>query len=137
MKFAIESISKNSGRLGQLRIKDGGPELRTPLLLQTTKGGSIPWLSADVFESHVSQKPQVLQFTLSTMDQMTEALTQWHSSGERGLSDYVGFPGHLNVLLLRDPCETTPSGGNDRDIQPLFTRRGKESLTPERYITAV
>ncbi|XP_016933227.3 queuine tRNA-ribosyltransferase accessory subunit 2 [Drosophila suzukii] len=137
MKFAIESISKNSGRLGQLRIKDGGPELRTPLLLQTTKGGSIPWLSADVFESHVSQKPQVLQFTLSTMDQMTEALTQWHSSGDRGLSDYVGFPGHLNILLLRDPCETTPSGGNDRDIQPLFTRRGKESLTPERYMEMV
>jgi len=137
MKFAIESISKNSGRLGQLRIKDGGPELRTPLLLQTTKGGSIPWLSADVFESHVSQKPQVLQFTLSTMDQMAEALTQWHSSGDRGLSDYVGFPGHLNILLLRDPCETTPSGGNDRDIQPLFTRRGKESVTPERYMEMV
>ncbi|XP_016965666.1 queuine tRNA-ribosyltransferase accessory subunit 2 [Drosophila biarmipes] len=137
MKFAVESISKNSGRLGQLRIKDGGPDFRTPLLLQTTKGGSIPWLSADVFESHVSQKPQVLQFTLSTMDQMTEALTQWHSSGDRGLSDYVGFPGHLNILLLRDPCEATPTGGNDRDVQPLFTRRGKESVTPERYMEIV
>ncbi|XP_017040284.1 queuine tRNA-ribosyltransferase accessory subunit 2 [Drosophila ficusphila] len=137
MKFAIESISKKSGRLGQLRIKDAGPELRTPLLLQTTKGGSVPWLSADVFETHVSRKPQVLQFTLSTMDQMTEALAQWNSGGDRGVSDYVGFPGHLNVLLLRDPCEITPSGGNDRDIQPLFTRRGKESLSPERYMEMV
>ncbi|XP_017133793.1 queuine tRNA-ribosyltransferase accessory subunit 2 [Drosophila elegans] len=137
MKFAIESIKKNSGRLGKLRIKDSGPELRTPLLLQTTKGGSIPWLSSDVFESHVSRKPQVLQFTLSTMDQMAEALAQWNSGGGRGLSDYVGLPGHLNILLLRDPCETTPSGGNDRDIQPLFTRRGKESLTPERYMEMV
>ncbi|XP_017005442.2 queuine tRNA-ribosyltransferase accessory subunit 2 [Drosophila takahashii] len=137
MKFTIESITKNSGRLGKLRIKDGGPELRTPLLLQTTKGGSIPWLSADVFESNVSRKPQVLQFTLSTMDQMAEALKQWNSSGDRGLSDYVGFPGLPNILLLRDPCESTPSGGNDRDIQPLFTRRGKESLSPERYLEMV
>ncbi|KAH8375553.1 hypothetical protein KR200_002486 [Drosophila serrata] len=136
MKFAIERITKNSGRLGQLRIRDGGPELRTPLLMQTTKGGSIPWLSADVFESHVSQRPQVLQFTLSTMDQMAEALAQWNS-GDRGVSDFVGFPGNLNVLLLRDPCETTPSGGNDRDILPLFTRRGRESLTPERYMEMV
>ncbi|XP_039489033.1 queuine tRNA-ribosyltransferase accessory subunit 2 [Drosophila santomea] len=137
MKFAIESISKNSGRLGQLRIKDGGPDFKTPLLLQTTKGGSIPWLSADVFESHVSQKPQVLQFTLSTMDHMTESLTHWNSGGGRGLSDYVGLPGHLNILMLRDPCETTPSGGNDRDILPLFTRRGKESLSSERYMEMV
>ncbi|EDW40867.1 queuine tRNA-ribosyltransferase accessory subunit 2 [Drosophila sechellia] len=137
MKFAIESISKNSGRLGQLRIKDGGPEFKTPLLLQTTKGGSIPWLSADVFETQVSRKPQVLQFTLSTMEQMTEALTHWNSGGGRGLSDYVGLPGHLNILLLRDPCETTPSGGNDRDILPLFTRRGKESLSAERYMEIV
>eukprot|EP00099_Drosophila_melanogaster_P021178 NP_648320.1 uncharacterized protein Dmel_CG3434 [Drosophila melanogaster] len=137
MKFAIESISKNSGRLGQLRIRDGGPEFKTPLLLQTTKGGSIPWLSADVFETHVSRKPQVLQFTLSTMEQMTEALTHWNSGGGRGLSDYVGLPGHLNILLLRDPCETTPSGGNDRDILPLFTRRGKESLSSERYMEIV
>ncbi|XP_017085277.1 queuine tRNA-ribosyltransferase accessory subunit 2 [Drosophila eugracilis] len=137
MKFAIESISKNSGRLGQLRIKDGGPEFRTPLLLQTTKGGSIPWLSADAFESHVSRKPQVLQFTLSTMDQMAEALMHWNRGGDRGLTDFVGLPGHLNILMLRDPCEITPSGGNDREIQPLFTRRGKESLTPERYMEMV
>ncbi|SPP76848.1 queuine tRNA-ribosyltransferase accessory subunit 2 [Drosophila guanche] len=136
MKFVIESLTKNGGRLGQLHIKDGAPEQRTPLLMQTTKGGSIPCLSADVFESHVTRKPQVLQFTLSTIDQMTEALAQWNRA-DRGLSDYVGFPGHLNVLLLRDPCEMTPAGGNDRDIQPLFTRRGKESLSPQRYMEMV
>ncbi|KAH8378922.1 hypothetical protein KR009_002105 [Drosophila setifemur] len=136
MKFALESFSKNSGRLGQLRIRDGASEQKTPLLMQTTKGGSIPWLGADVFESHVSQKPQVLEFTLSTMDQMAEALAQWNNQ-DRGVSDYVGFPGHQNVLLLRDPCENTPSGGNDRDVLPLFTRRGRGSLTAERYMEMV
>ncbi|KAH8329721.1 hypothetical protein KR067_001236 [Drosophila pandora] len=136
MKFVIESISKNSGRLGQLRIREGGPDLKTPLLLQTTKGGSIPWLAGDVFEHQVSQEPQVLELTLSNMGHMAEALQQWNNQG-RGVSDYVGFPGNPNLLLLRDPCETTPSGSNDRDIQPLFTRRGRESLTAETYIEIV
>ncbi|KAH8408204.1 hypothetical protein KR215_000076 [Drosophila sulfurigaster] len=131
MKFVIKSISKNSGRLGQLRIKES-QELATPLLMQTTKGGSIPYLTADAFEM-VSNEQQLLQLTLSTMDQMAESLAQW----TRPLSDYVGLPGHNTVLMLRDPCEATPAGGNDRDVMPLFTRRGKESLTATQYMEMV
>ncbi|EDV96370.1 queuine tRNA-ribosyltransferase accessory subunit 2 [Drosophila grimshawi] len=135
MKFVIKSISKNSGRLGQLRIGKESNELQTPLLMQTTKGGSIPYLSGDVFDSVCKgqQQQQLLQLTLSTMDQMAESLVQWN----RSLSEYVGLPGHATVLLLRDPCETTPAGGNDRDVVPLFTRRGKESLTATRYLELV
>ncbi|KAH8415662.1 hypothetical protein KR222_007685 [Zaprionus bogoriensis] len=138
MKFVIKSVSKNSGRLGQLAIKESR-ELPTPLLMQTTKGGSIPYLSADVFDSvsrgqaQGEQQQQLLQLTLSTMDQMTESLAQW----DRSLADYVGFAGQSTVLLLRDPCEATPAGGNDRDVVPLFTRHGKESLTPQRYMEIV
>ncbi|EDW69339.1 queuine tRNA-ribosyltransferase accessory subunit 2 [Drosophila virilis] len=132
MKFVLKSISKNSGRLGQLRIKQS-KELQTPLLLQTTKGGSIPYLSAEVFDLVSQEHQQVLQLTLSTMDQMSESLAQWN----RSLSDYVGYPGYNTLLLLRDPCETTPTGGNDRDVVPLFTRHGKESLTAARYMDMV
>ncbi|KAH8371308.1 hypothetical protein KR093_006848 [Drosophila rubida] len=131
MKFVLKSISKNSGRLGQLRIKESN-ELATPLLMQTTKGGSIPYLTADTFEM-VSNEQQLLQLTLSTMDQMAESLAQWN----RPLSEYVGLPGHNTMLLLRDPCEATPAGGNDRDVVPLFTRRGKESLTATQYMDMV
>lgn len=132
MKFVLKSISKNSGRLGQLRIKES-KELQTPLLLQTTKGGSIPYLSAEVFDLVSQEHQQVLQLTLSTMDQMSESLAQWN----RSLSDYVGYPGYNTLLLLRDPCETTPTGGNDRDVVPLFTRHGKDSLTAARYMDMV
>ncbi|KAM8710044.1 hypothetical protein ACLKA7_016784 [Drosophila subpalustris] len=136
MKFVIKSISKNSGRLGQLRISKESKELQTPLLMQTTKGGSIPYLTADAFElvtNEQQQQQQLLQLTLSTMDQMADSLVQWN----RSLSEYVGLPGHNTVLLLRDPCETTPAGGNDRDVVPLFTRRGKESLTASQYLEMV
>lgn len=131
MKFVIKSISKNSGRLGHLKIKES-KELQTPLLLQTTKGGSIPYLSADVFES-VTKERQLLQLTLSTMNQMSDSLAQWN----RSVAEYVGFPDHNTLLLVRDPCEPTPAGGNDRDVVPLFTRHGKESLTAERYLEMV
>ncbi|XP_030385269.1 queuine tRNA-ribosyltransferase accessory subunit 2 [Scaptodrosophila lebanonensis] len=136
MKFVInKQISRDSGRLGQLLIQRGEGagqlQLRTPLLMQTTKGGSIPYLSGNVFE-YVSkeQQPLLLQLTLSTMDQMAESLLQYPS----GLSAYVGYPGYPNVLLFRDPCETTPSGGNDRDVVPLYTRHGKGSITAQRYM---
>lgn len=132
MKFVIKSISKNSGRVGQLRINER-KELLTPLLMQTTKGGSIPYLTADAFELVSKEQQQLLQLTLSTMDQMADSLVQ----GNRSLSEYVGFPGHGTVLLLRDPCEPTPAGGNDRDVVPLFTRRGKESLTATQYLEMV
>ncbi|XP_034481113.1 queuine tRNA-ribosyltransferase accessory subunit 2 isoform X2 [Drosophila innubila] len=132
MKFVIKSISKNSGRLGQLRIKESR-ELQTPLLMQTTKGGSIPYLTADAFELVSNEEKHLLQLTLSTMDQMADSLVQWN----RCLSEYVGFPGHSTVLLLRDPCDLTPAGGNDRDVVPLFTRRGKESLTATQYLEMV
>ncbi|ALC43411.1 CG3434 [Drosophila busckii] len=135
MKFVIKNIAKSSGRLGQLRIKED-VELSTPLLMQTTKGGSIPYLSAEVFEMLLKQQQQqqfLLQLTLCSMDQMAESLGQW----SRSLCDYVGYPGQSTLLLLRDPCEATPTGGNDRDVVPMFTRRGKEALTAKRYMEMV
>ncbi|XP_005184760.1 queuine tRNA-ribosyltransferase accessory subunit 2 [Musca domestica] len=132
MKFVIENLSKNSGRLGYLVQQDTGKQFKTPLLLQTTKGGSIPYLSREVFD-HVSKDCHVLQMSLATMDHMKEALTLFKG----GLSGFVGFKDYPTVLTIRDPCETMPNGSNDKDIVPLFTRRGKETISPEKYIELV
>ncbi|XP_075160426.1 queuine tRNA-ribosyltransferase accessory subunit 2 [Haematobia irritans] len=133
MKFVVEQLSKNSGRLGQLVQQESGIQFKTPILLQTTKGGSIPYLSRDVFDS-VTNEYQILQMSLSTMDHMKEALSLY---GGKGLSEYVGFKDYPTVLTIRDPCEQMPSGSNDKDMVPLFTRRGKETLTPKKYIELV
>lgn len=37
MKFVIEHLSKNSGRLGQLVQQETGKQLKTPVLIQVTK----------------------------------------------------------------------------------------------------
>uniref|UniRef100_A0A1I8NVM9 Queuine tRNA-ribosyltransferase accessory subunit 2 n=1 Tax=Stomoxys calcitrans TaxID=35570 RepID=A0A1I8NVM9_STOCA len=135
MKFIVEHLSKNSGRLGQLVQQETGKQFKTPLLVQTTKGGSIPYLSREVFDS-VTPECQVLQMSLATMDHMKEALGQYKGSGG-GLSEYVGYKDYPTILTIRDPCELMPSGSNDKDMVPLFTRRGKETLTPQKYIELV
>ncbi|KAM7355618.1 queuine tRNA-ribosyltransferase accessory subunit 2 [Cochliomyia hominivorax] len=133
MKFVIEHLSKSSGRLGHLVQQESGKQFKTPLLIQVTKGGSIPYLSREVFD-HVSKEPQVLQMSLATMDHMKEALNHFKGGS---LAAFVGFKGFPTILTIRDPCELMPSGLNDKDIVPLFTRRGKEPLSVEKYVNLV
>uniref|UniRef100_A0A0A1XFN4 Queuine tRNA-ribosyltransferase accessory subunit 2 n=1 Tax=Zeugodacus cucurbitae TaxID=28588 RepID=A0A0A1XFN4_ZEUCU len=132
MKFVIENISKSSGRLGHLVQAETEKRFRTPLLVQTTKAGSIPYLSREVFD-YVTKEIPALQFSLSTIDHMTESLKLFNGT----FGAYVGYPECLSLLLVRDACTTTPSGHNDKDTVPLFTRRGKEMLTTTRYMDAV
>ncbi|XP_065361245.1 queuine tRNA-ribosyltransferase accessory subunit 2 [Calliphora vicina] len=133
MKFVIEHLSKSSGRLGQLVQQESAKQFKTPLLVQVTKGGSIPYLSREVFD-HVAQEPQVLQMSLATMDHMREALNHFKGGG---VSGFVGFKDYPTILTIRDPCELAPSGFNEKDIVPLFTRRGKEPLSVQKFINLV
>lgn len=135
MKFVIEHLSKNSGRLGQLVQQETGKKFKTPVLIQVTKGGSIPYLTREVFD-HVCQEPQMLQMSLATMDHMKEALTHFKGGGG-SLTEFVGYKDYPTFLTIRDPCELIPSGYNDKDMVPLFTRRGKESLTAQKFIALV
>uniref|UniRef100_A0A1A9WTA6 Queuine tRNA-ribosyltransferase accessory subunit 2 n=1 Tax=Glossina brevipalpis TaxID=37001 RepID=A0A1A9WTA6_9MUSC len=136
MKFVVEHISKNSGRLGYLIQNESGKRYKTPLLLQVTKGGSIPYLSRDVFD-RVTKDEQVLQLSLATMDHMSEALTEFKADGVNELSTYIGYKDYLTFLTIRDPCEKTPSRWNDKDVVPLFTRRGKIAITASKYMDLV
>lgn len=72
--------------------------------------------------------------SLATMDHMKEALS--HSKGG-GLSAFVGFKDYPTILTIRDPCEQMPAGSNDKDMVPLFTRRGKETMTAKKYVELV
>ncbi|XP_037939356.1 queuine tRNA-ribosyltransferase accessory subunit 2 [Teleopsis dalmanni] len=132
MKFVVGNISKSSGRLGCLVFNENGHKFKTPLLLQTTKGGSIPYLSREVFD-YVSKDVHVLQMSLANTDSMAESLKLFKDS----VSAYVGYKHYPVLLMIRDPCEITPSGFNDKDMVPLYTRRGKEALTATRYMELV
>lgn len=132
MKFVVENVSKSSGRLGHLVQAETGKRFRTPLLVQTTKAGSIPYLSREVFD-YITKDMPALQFSLSTINHMTESLKLFKDT----LGAYMGYPECLSLLVIRDTCTATPSGHNDKDTMPLFTRRGKEMLTATSYMDAV
>lgn len=58
-------------------------------------------------------------------------------SFNKGIATFVGFPGSPIFLVMNSPCEATPSGFNEGGAAPLFGRKGKELLTPEKYIKLV
>lgn len=72
--------------------------------------------------------------SLATMDHMKEALALFKGGG---VSEFVGYKDFPSLLTIRDPCELMPSGFNDKDIIPLFTRRGKEPLTAQKFMALV
>ncbi|XP_067613430.1 queuine tRNA-ribosyltransferase accessory subunit 2 [Eurosta solidaginis] len=131
MRFVVKNASKSSARLGILFHTETNKQRRTPMLVQTTKGGSIPYLSSEVF-GYITQEAPTLLLSLSTIERMTESKLLYHGL----LGSYVGYPDPdtFTMLIIRDPCEITPSGHNDKDIVPLFTRHGKETLDTKSYM---
>ncbi|XP_067614073.1 queuine tRNA-ribosyltransferase accessory subunit 2-like [Eurosta solidaginis] len=131
MRFVVKNASKSSARLGILIHTETNKQRRTPMLVQTTKGESIPYLSSEVFR-YITQEAPTLQNPFLHIECMTESKLLYHGL----LGSYVGYPDPdtLTMLIIRDPCEITPSGHNDKDIVPLFTRHGKETLDAKSHM---
>lgn len=55
---------------------------------------------------------------------------------QKGITPFVGLPKSPSFLVMKSPCEETPSGFNEGGA-PLFGRKGKELLTPEKYLKLV
>lgn len=56
---------------------------------------------------------------------------------QKGITPFVGFPSAPSFLVMKDPCDVTPSGFNESGVSPLFGRKGKELLSPEKYLKLV
>ncbi|KAL5293390.1 QTRTD1 family protein [Megaselia abdita] len=131
MNFVTEKVCQNSSAKSGKFTKDSS-SFPTPLLLQTTKGGSIPHLAKEVYEYVTTDQP-FLQISLSNTEQMRESLDAF----EKGIAKFVGFPSSPTFLVMKSPTEISPSGFNEGGASPLFGRKGKELLTPEKYIKLV
>uniref|UniRef100_A0A0K8TML0 Queuine tRNA-ribosyltransferase accessory subunit 2 n=1 Tax=Tabanus bromius TaxID=304241 RepID=A0A0K8TML0_TABBR len=130
MKFSIDVVSKLSGRAGHFVHTENGNKYLTPLLLQATKSGSVPFLTKEVFDM-VSTDPQILGICLGSTQQMQEALINY----AKGIAQYVGFPDALTFVCLKDPAEHVGTGyDSTKDSVPLLTRTGKVLINPERYM---
>ena len=84
-------------------------------------------MSREVF-NYVTSDTQMLQLSLATMLRMVEPSSRFKG----GISEFIGFKGFPTMLVLHDPCEPLPTGHNDKDVVPIFTRHGKEQITAKR-----
>lgn len=133
MKFVIETLTKCSPRLGYLQKND--VVLKSPLLLNHTKCAIIPFLSQEVF-SYVTTETQAYSICLDSTFQMGEALSEYR----KGIASFAGIPSDgITFLTLRNPSEVyRPSDvGDPRDIQSIYTRTGRKTVTAEQYMDLV
>ncbi|XP_059614486.1 queuine tRNA-ribosyltransferase accessory subunit 2 [Phlebotomus argentipes] len=135
MKFMVESISKCSGRLGALTGIERLPDvvLKTPVLLQTTRGGSFPYMSREVVELTSNLSETAISVNLTTTSQMLDSVKD---SG-KSISCFVALPECPTFLCLRDTSTESRSGHHEKAGVPLFTRYGKKVISPESFMDFV
>lgn len=134
MKFAIESVSKCSGRLGTLNVKNAfsNVSISTPALVLHAKGGSIPFLSREVLQYLTAETP-IMQHSLTNTDHMEEAVR----ACDEGISSFVGHNESISLLVLKDPAEQCKPSFHEKDFVPIFSRSGRKNFTSERYMQLV
>ncbi|XP_058835393.1 queuine tRNA-ribosyltransferase accessory subunit 2 [Topomyia yanbarensis] len=134
MKYALEKVTKCSGRIGTLSGIDRLPNinLRTPALVLHSKGGSIPHLSKEVLQ-YMNLEPTVIQYSLANTENMEEAI---RASGN-GISYFVAQPEMISLLTLQDPAEFCQPNFHEKDLVPIYCRRGRRNFTVEQYMELV
>ncbi|XP_006621922.1 queuine tRNA-ribosyltransferase accessory subunit 2 isoform X2 [Apis dorsata] len=134
MKFYTNSVKSCTARIGKLtefnRIPNSNFE--TPLVLVYTKGGSVPHLTKDVFKM-VTSDLQMLSVSLTSTYSMLESV----KDSNINFANFVGMKEYINILTLHDPAYATPSGFQEMDFTPIWTRKGKYKLTPKEYMDVI
>lgn len=97
MKFVIESTVRTSGRLGFLTNIERlpGKIFETPMLLLSTKGGSLPFLSKDVLETLPG--PHAVQINVSNTEMMEDSLKIF----KNGIAEFGGLKDCLTFVSLK------------------------------------
>ncbi|XP_055629852.1 queuine tRNA-ribosyltransferase accessory subunit 2 [Toxorhynchites rutilus septentrionalis] len=134
MKFVLETVTKCSGRTGTINGIDklSNVKLQTPGLILHTKGGSVPYLSKDVFK-YTKNNSQFMQYSLTNTEHMQDAI---HVYGE-GISGFTGQKDSMSLLILRDPSELCQTTFHEKDLMPIYGRSGKKNFNSEQYMELV
>lgn len=132
MKFAVEYISKCSGRLGLLssieRLADRS--YKTPFLLFLN-----PNLSREVLELsgfNLSSDFGIL-LPITNIEQMENPLKAF----QNGISEFIGLKECLTMITLKNPSEFSLTGHHEKKSVPIFKRSGKLNITSERYMNII
>ncbi|XP_071517072.1 queuine tRNA-ribosyltransferase accessory subunit 2 [Panulirus ornatus] len=134
MKFIVEHVSKEGGRLGRLTGLRSQLDTvyETPLSLISTLGGSAPHLTQDALH-HVVEKTAPLCIPAQHFCDHIEVLQKF----KKGVTHFSALQGHGVGVTVQDASKATPSGYNDKRGISTWTYGGRQILTVEKYIELV
>lgn len=133
MKFVVKHVGQ-SGRLGCLSGVDKrlGEIFETPLLTMYTRGGSVPHITHEVLQM-ITKENLLLQMPLTTL---MSAYSSIESFG-KGLSEFVGLKEYPCYVTPQDPATETPTGYNVSNKVAVWTRNGKRTVDPVKYMNMI
>jgi len=132
MKFIVEAIGQNGGRLGQ--IIDAGSTLKdiaTPFCLIHTRKGNIPHLIPDVVkQTDLSHNP--MNVTLPTIASIHDQLVV----DNRGIAKFSGCQDIYGLVYIsvQDGAEEIKTGKNDVNGIAVFGKDGKYKYNVHRHL---
>lgn len=133
MKFLV----KSSGKCGRLGIISNLPNRQgetfdTPFLTIYTRGGNVPHITHEVLQL-ISTENLMMLMPLPTI--MT-ALRSIESCGQ-SISEFVGLKEYPSYIMPQDPGIETPSGYNKGDEVAVWTKNGKRTVDPSKYMNMI
>lgn len=132
MKFVIESVSKNCGRIGRIEGIKRLPErtYKTPFLLFL-----FPNLSREVLELanfDLASDFGVL-LPVSSIEQMEKPLKLF----QKGISEFIGLKDCFTMITLKNPSENSITGHHEKGSISIMRRSGRLNIKPERYMSII
>ncbi|XP_014246428.1 queuine tRNA-ribosyltransferase accessory subunit 2 isoform X2 [Cimex lectularius] len=121
----------SSARHGVLSSFSKFPEkiFETPLLLVSTKGGSVPHITHEVLQL-ITKDSHIMQFPLPSTMLSHETVKEY----AKGLAHFCGLKDYLTYCTVQDPSCLTPVGYNKTTVVSVWTNIGRVSVNAEKYM---
>ncbi|KAK3919853.1 Queuine tRNA-ribosyltransferase accessory subunit 2 [Frankliniella fusca] len=133
MKFLV-NYSGKCGRLGVLSdmCNREGETFLTPFLTMYTRGGNVPHITHEVLQL-LTKENLLMHMPLPNI------MTVFPSIGASGqsVSEFVGLKEYPSYVTPQDPGIETPSGYNKGDQIAAWTKNGKRTVDPLKYMNMV
>ncbi|KAL4218928.1 Queuine tRNA-ribosyltransferase subunit qtrtd1 [Mactra antiquata] len=134
MKFNIQCVRGNQARLGYLAEVGchGNKTLETPLCMLYTKGGSAPYITAEVLKK-LQDVPSMAHMPLNQVASFQETIAGFKD----GIAKFAALDNQLVYTSNNDPAVEVPTGYNTKTGIGLWGKGGKTQLDCEGYIQCI
>jgi len=134
MKFIVENVACNGGRIGCLSGLRSQPEVhhRTPIALVSTLGGTAPHLTKDTLHIIINKDAPMC---FPALHFVTHGSTL--KKYDKGVAHFAALESHPCCITVQDAITRTPSGYNEKKGVSLWGSGGRIVLDSKKYMDLV